>query len=194
MTYCTPDVYSVMFLPSTQYAPSEGETVKQLRRIDRMRIVPLDEHLEAQAREAEHIAGLRRVIEEMNRGKNPMDTCDGCAFNSNTTANKSDLTRLKAQLCVESRDPFYCHEAIERITNQGFTQDEAFDIARQDGELHLCAGYVESVKMLTDAGFYDRQPEWQKDLKRTLADVIVSAESGATEEECFEMIRLAVEQ
>lgn len=36
--------------------------------------------------------------------------CAGCAFRAGTDANTYSPTKIKARLCLETGEPFYCHE------------------------------------------------------------------------------------
>jgi hypothetical protein len=58
--------------------------------------------------------------------------CAGCAFTKGTEANRSDITRLTAEICVLSDEPFYCHA-------------NAVDNALPAGQERLCRGFVESL-------------------------------------------------
>lgn len=42
------------------------------------------------------------------------DRCETCAYREGTEANRSVNTMLKAQLCLESGEPFLCHSDLSR--------------------------------------------------------------------------------
>lgn len=99
--------------------------------------------------------------------------CEGCAFTSGTRANKSVFTLANVKLCVETRTPFYCHAVPERISKeQGLGQDEAVETALENGELPLCAGYVDAVKLLTSTGFYEQQTREDKSIGLALMETL----------------------
>lgn len=81
--------------------------------------------------------------------------CEGCAFRAGTDANKCDATRLKAQLCAEIPEEFYCH--------------------MREG---LCAGWALLVNRLNQEGYHAAQPEWKRHLKRTMVECLRRAEAG----------------
>lgn len=80
--------------------------------------------------------------------------CEDCAFTAGTDANKSDITRLKARLCVEAPEPFHCH--------------------LREG---LCAGWAEAANVKEGQGFFGERQPWQADVTRRCLDVIAHFES-----------------
>lgn len=93
----------------------------------------------------------------------PREKCAGCAFRPGTEAQQSDLTRLKARLCVLALDPFLCHE-------------NAVDGQLPAGEERLCVGYAEAMGVLHRRGYYDALPDWKQDVLNGLLAHVVSVE------------------
>lgn len=112
--------------------------------------------------------------------------CSTCAFTSGTPANRSEITLLKAKLCVQACESFYCHENIHP------------DGTLPPGEERLCTGFVDAMTMLNAKGFYDRQPEYQRRVWYALLRVIDEVETRAqsndpmNETEMSQSIRSAV--
>lgn len=82
--------------------------------------------------------------------------CEDCAFRAGSNANKSLSTQLKAQLCAEIPEEFYCHLR----------------------EKTLCAGWALLANRLNHEGYHAAQPEWKRHLKRVLLDALNRAEQG----------------
>lgn len=62
--------------------------------------------------------------------------CGDCAFLEGTEAHGEEMTRITAELCVMSGEPFYCHRK----------DDAGKLVARPDGEggAVLCRGFVDA--------------------------------------------------
>lgn len=88
----------------------------------------------------------------------PVDRCSTCAYRPGTFANSDGITLAKAQLCLEARVPFYCHEAPD-----GFA---------------LCRGWADALQLRIKKGSDERRPDWKTDVKEALLDLIASAEEA----------------
>lgn len=92
--------------------------------------------------------------------------CADCGFTKDTDANKSGVTEIKANLCAEIPEPFYCH--FNAKENE-LPEDAAV----------LCQGWVERCNELDATGFYANQPDWQRELKSTIVETISEIERDA---------------
>lgn len=100
----------------------------------------------------------------------PDRRCATCAFRPGTEASRSELTLVKAQLCLISGTVFHCHEA------PGWEP---------------CAGYLAALPA------HQNEPEWRQDFALEMLDLIEEAEragSGWTEQRTIEFIRAAVDR
>lgn len=88
--------------------------------------------------------------------------CHGCAFTPGTEANRSDITRIKATLCVRLCEPFMCHDGVP----EGGEPDA------------LCRGWGEAQATLYQAGYYRRMPEWRRQVLRGCLATIVQLEDS----------------
>lgn len=122
------------------------------------------------------------------------ERCETCAFRPGTEANGSVLTRLKARLCAEAGEPFYCHEPIEDLTREGMIFSAAYVTLQEAGELQLCGGYVRLVDSLQRAGFYERDEEWRRRTRRGLLSLIERAEQDPTFEVTQEAFAAAMRE
>jgi hypothetical protein len=139
------------------------------------------------------------------------ERCKTCAFREGTAANRSEITMLKAKLCIEICEPFFCHDNVDFVTSGGVAinplNKNLIDILTKEpqgryevrpGEtMHLCMGWVDAVSKLNDKGHYANQPEWKKLFTLRLLDIVQRAEDrGAewSEEETAEQIRIALAQ
>jgi hypothetical protein len=85
--------------------------------------------------------------------------CKTCAFTAGTPANKDEITRLKAELCVIAYQPFFCHS-------------NAVEDKIPEGKERLCAGWAESV-----AG-KPYPPEWKRRIALESLKQVIAAEDG----------------
>lgn len=81
--------------------------------------------------------------------------CDDCAFREGTEANKSEWTKLKAQICAEIPCEFECH--------------------RRPGP---CAGWAALCNKLNAEGYYAQQPPWRQHLKVAILEGMHRVEDG----------------
>ncbi len=81
--------------------------------------------------------------------------CHDCAFTQGTEANRSERTRLTAELCLTAGVAFYCH-------SKGKPEP-------------LCAGYVEALARQAE------QPVWRRDVADGL---LVLLDLASTPEAC----------
>lgn len=88
----------------------------------------------------------------------PVERCSTCAYRPGTSANSDRVTLIKAQLCLETRVPFYCHEAPE-----GYA---------------LCRGWVDALALRMKKGADEGTPQWKHDVKDALLELIASAEDA----------------
>jgi hypothetical protein len=105
--------------------------------------------------------------------------CDDCAFTAGTAASSHEPTRLKALLCVQGLEHFYCH----------VNKDE-------DGGRALCGGWLEAVHAVSARGGYRPEDQWRRDVLRGLNDVLMAAQNGLVnlddDEEMIQAIRAAI--
>lgn len=114
------------------------------------------------------------MIDESKTKHGFLPRCEGCAFNPQTDANRSDVTRLKARLCVEALEPFFCHEQVQEAVNNGLPYSQAIEQV----EMPLCSGWCEAVATRNDSGFYESQEEWRRAVLRGCLEYIVQVEDG----------------
>ncbi len=86
------------------------------------------------------------------------ERCEDCAYRAGTRANLCERTQLKARLCLEAKDPFYCHEDPNRIA--------------------LCRGWSDALAARHEKGTDANEPQWRRDLKGRLADFIQDYEDA----------------
>jgi hypothetical protein len=102
---------------------------------------------------------VKNAKEMSDQFKYRKSRCHDCAFTKGTEANTSGVTSIKATLCAEVPEPFYCH----------FNAD-GNELA--DGKEVLCQGWVESCNILASLGHYESQADWQRDHKQKLLEGI----------------------
>ena len=126
------------------------------------------------------------------------DKCATCAFRLGTEASRQPLTVLKARLCAQIGEPFYCHDNAVFITPAGKTIDMSnrnrVDFIekvprgeyqpRPGEQWKNCAGWAELVQVLNEKNLGFKQ-DWQIELSARLLEVIEKAESegGSWDEE-----------
>lgn len=90
------------------------------------------------------------------------EACLDCAFRPGTDARKAPLQAEKANLCVLAGVPFHCHEHPRT-----FGTDKV-----------MCKGFVDAFTARMQNQYYDRLPDWKKQIFLTCLDAIESAENG----------------
>lgn len=94
--------------------------------------------------------------------------CPGCAFRPGTDAYEG-LTRIKATLCVQTGEPFYCHA---NLLATGGT-----DLEPIPGEpMSLCRGFVDALVARLACG--EEEPEWRRRIYTALTDAMVEIETS----------------
>ncbi len=89
--------------------------------------------------------------------------CADCGFTKGTAANLSGVTAIKAQICAEIPETFFCHSNADTSSGQ---------IELVEGKEAVCRGYVETCLDLANAGHYERQPDWMKIYKSEIVEII----------------------
>lgn len=95
-----------------------------------------------------------------------LERCNDCAFTRGTNANKSELTKIKIGLCLDTDEPFDCH------VRPG-----------------LCAGFEAAYPN------HKELLPWQKKVSEKLLEVIADAEEGRvdfTKTDIAEYLRTAI--
>jgi len=104
------------------------------------------------------------AIPELRR----VQKCATCAFTPGSQANQS-YTPLKAKLCAEIPEPFLCHE------------EKPNDIC--------CAGWAELTERLQREGYYEKQPEFQREIKMQIVEALAETESSGDANRFPEFLR-----
>lgn len=97
------------------------------------------------------------------------ERCGTCAYRPGTEANRSEITLLKAQLCLESGEPFLCHEDPSRRA--------------------ICKGWADAFESRLKAGKLKEEPERRK-MAAFFADLISDAEQSVLRSQAEEAKRL----
>ena len=103
---------------------------------------------------------FEKFTAELRSGLPPR--CATCAFTTGTQANSQDSTRIKADLCVNSGEPFFCHEP---------------DRCDAEGPV-ACVGWVRAVIKKAESGWYQKLPPWKKELNERMAELITAHEDA----------------
>ena len=104
--------------------------------------------------------------------------CDDCGFTKGTRANTNGVTEIKAQLCAEIPEPFFCH-----FNAKGEDLSAGTKLTLQDGKEFLCQGWVEKCNELEAENYYESQPDFHKQIKMTLVEAIVDVEEKLQKKE-----------
>jgi len=110
------------------------------------------------------IAGQKINPSDIDNYRYRKSRCGDCGFTQGTKANLSGLTAIKAALCADIPTPFLCHFNAEG--------NEV-----PDGKEVLCQGWVEACNELESIGHYEKQPDWLRDHKLAITDIISEIES-----------------
>lgn len=97
--------------------------------------------------------------------------CDDCGFTKGTKANSNGVTEIKAQLCAEIPEPFYCHFNAKENEKAGGTE-----LIVPEDKMFLCQGWVETCNELESENYYQTQPEWRRELKSVIVEAICDIE------------------
>ena len=81
---------------------------------------------------------------------------------------------MKARLCVEALEPFFCHDEVQEAVKNGLPYSEA--IKRID--MPLCSGWREAVATRNESGFYSKQEPWRRAVLRGCLEYVVTVEDG----------------
>lgn len=103
-----------------------------------------------------------------------MNRCEDCAFSAGTRASSDELTRLKARLCVDTGEPFYCHEDVIEMVKNGTPYSDTLRICSPNEPSTHCAGWQEAVSKRGEAGTLETG--WKRDVLVAMLDVIYESE------------------
>lgn len=94
--------------------------------------------------------------------------CSDCAFTPGTEAHASELTRIKADLCVQLGQYFHCH------------RNDA-DTGPADEVTALCAGWLQGVTPLLEGDHFATLTDEQSKMMRFQLECLTAGEAAIDE-------------
>jgi hypothetical protein len=75
------------------------------------------------------------------------EMCSGCAGRKGTEANRTPETVSALRECIETREPFYCHESVAKPDPDGTAFDNAGNPYKRLPENHyrLCRAWMRAT-------------------------------------------------